>query len=447
MVRRTVAIISILALILCMFPVSASEGFETNMENWKGIESSWTKTAEGYRDGNEQSVFDFALSDSTIDGTKDFTYTVEYKKDSGFGAGMILGVKDGKDRTSVTNAYIFFIADVANVYYTVFVNNEAVVGPVGRPMTEDELAQETTTLIARFDSTSGTIEFTINGNYVGNYTDTEGLKGRLGLIAHDASVAFKKANLVYSSDNEETPFKTNMTGWTGVESSWKETTRGYIDGNEQTMFDFAVSDVFVDGTKSFRYEAEIMRVSGYGFGLLFGVTNKESRSKILENHTIYIADLKSVLFNRNQTENVARPLSEEELDPKLSDINEKAMVYKFTLEYFVEDEFATLYLNENYVNVIDDIEIIKGYLGLVAHDANIRVLSANYQEITTTPAPTVDKTPEAEATPSPTTVPQATAKGDSSNKGSIVPVIGGIAATVVILLIVLIIIFRKKRTS
>lgn len=262
MIKKAVVIIMILALTLNLLPIYASDNFETNMENWKGIESTWTDTASGFKDGNEQTVFDFALSDSVVDGSKDFLYTVEYKKESGYGAGMILGVKDGKDRASISKAYIYFIADTANVYYSVFVDNNVVVGPIGRPMTEDELS-ETITLTAQFDSTSGTIEFSINGNYVGNYANTDAIKGRLGLIAHDASVSFTKANLTFNSDTEETPFQTNMSGWKGIESSWKETPKGYIDGNEQSMFDFAMSDVYVDGTKSFIYEAEIMRVNGY----------------------------------------------------------------------------------------------------------------------------------------------------------------------------------------
>jgi hypothetical protein len=443
MIKKAVVIIMILALTLNLLPIYASDNFETNMENWKGIESTWTDTASGFKDGSEQTVFDFALSDSVVDGSKDFLYTVEYKKESGYGAGMILGVKDGKDRASISKAYIYFIADTANVYYSVFVDNNVVVGPIGRPMTEDELS-ETITLTAQFDSTSGTIEFSINGNYVGNYANTDAIKGRLGLIAHDASVSFTKANLAFNSDTEETPFQTNMSGWKGIESSWKETPKGYIDGNEQSMFDFSMSDVYVDGTKSFIYEAEIMRVNGYGFGLLFGVTNKENRSKILENYTIYIVDLKSVLFNRNQTENVARALTEDELDPKVKDSNEKAMVYKLKLEYFVEDEYATLYLNDNYVNVIDDVEIIKGYLGLVAHDATIRVLSAKYEEVTYTPAPSVEKTPEATATN--TVKPTATTAATPVKESNPIPYII-IAVVAIAIILVIVIVIRKKRIS
>lgn len=446
MVKRKVIIVLLIALVFNLLPIYAANGFETNMENWKGIESTWTQNTEGFRDGSEQGVFDFALSNAVVDGTNDFLYTVEFKKDSGYGAGMILGVKDGNDRAGIQNAYIFFIADTSNVYFCVFANNQQIMGPAGRPMTEDELAEANTTLSAKFDSTSGSVEFTINGNYVGNYTTTERITGRLGLISHDASVAFKKANLTVTTDSEETPFVTNMTGWKGAESTWRETKKGYIDGSEESMFDFAVSDVFVDGTKSFIYEAEIMRINGYGFGLLFGVTNKDSRSKILENHTIFIVDLLSVLYNRNQTINIARSLTEDELDPKVKDINEKAMVYKMTLEYYVEDEYATLYINDNYAGLIDDLDLIKGYLGLIAHDANIRVLSAKYEEVTKTPVPTQEKTPESSPVATLTIKPTSSTTDKKDKSGIPIPVIIG-AVIVVLVLVILGIVFKRKRMS
>ena len=57
------------------FNVSAVFDENTNMAGWRGLESGWTSTSSGYKDGSEQTVFDVAVSDVTVDGSKNFTYT------------------------------------------------------------------------------------------------------------------------------------------------------------------------------------------------------------------------------------------------------------------------------------------------------------------------------------------------------------------------------------
>ena len=49
----------------------------------------------------------------------------------------------------------------------------------------------------------------------------------------------------------DSAFKTNMDGWSGMESTWNVTDDGYVDGAEQSNDDIALSDVYVDGTKDF----------------------------------------------------------------------------------------------------------------------------------------------------------------------------------------------------
>lgn len=81
-------------LIECLLLVSVmGQGFETNMENLKGVESTWEITDKGLKDGSEQTVYDFCVSDTAVDGSNSFFYSVEFEKESGYGAGILLGVK------------------------------------------------------------------------------------------------------------------------------------------------------------------------------------------------------------------------------------------------------------------------------------------------------------------------------------------------------------------
>ena len=58
-----------------MLAVSFCNGtrlLETNMENLKGVESTWEITDKGLKDGSEQTVYDFCVSDTAVDGSKVF---------------------------------------------------------------------------------------------------------------------------------------------------------------------------------------------------------------------------------------------------------------------------------------------------------------------------------------------------------------------------------------
>lgn len=65
-------------------------------------------------------INDFAVSNKQVDLTKNFTYTVKVKKTNGYGAGLVLGVKDISSRDNAMKNFIHFIADPSNVYYEVF---------------------------------------------------------------------------------------------------------------------------------------------------------------------------------------------------------------------------------------------------------------------------------------------------------------------------------------
>ncbi len=385
--KKITAFAAALLLLVCCPAIPAeAEGssFQTNLEGWTGVESTWNTTDEGYCDGEEQTVEDFAVSNYTVDGTKDFTYTVTLQKKSGYGAGLMLCVGDAASRDGIKNGYLYFIADPGNVYYNAFKDNASVTGPVGRALTDAEKATDTFTFRVKYNAALKTAVFSLNGQTVAVYNSAENFSGRLGLMAHDARIACKSA-VVSVQDGG---FDTNMTNWMGFKSGWTVTTAGYLDGGERTTFDFAFSDIAADGTKSFVYAAEMERIEGYGFGIAFGAPAfTDSTADPQKECVIFMVDEQSVVYNIRDQEYIGRKLEADEICPVLKDKGADPMRYTFTLSYDAETGEAKLSLNGKEIAALAAADIIGGRLGLLAHDARIYVKSAHYEETGTEPEP------------------------------------------------------------
>ncbi len=446
------------------FNVSAAVFDEnTNMAGWRGLESGWTSTSSGYKDGSEQTVFDVAVSDVTVDGSKNFTYTVHVKKESGYGAGIALGIKDPSSRDAALQNFVYFIADGdGSVYYRVY-KDGAEGDPVGRTVTDTEDVSDFT-MTVKYNALAGTASFFLDDLQVSALADVSAITGTLGLISHDAEALFQSAIFTEEDAVEKEPvkFTTNMTGWKGIESTWTETEAyGYMDGTEQSMNDFAFSDVYVDANKSFIYSCKMQRISGYGLGLAYGVQDISSRDAVLSSYTRFIVDTQSVTYSINESENVGRRLTDEELDPSV-DGSGDAIVYKLDLEYVAEEGVAYLYINDILFESYYAEENIEGYLGLLAHDARISVISADFQYVgedaateepseapsDATEVPAATQTAE---TKGPTQTPAAAksheaGEGDDNNdsfSGIVIAVV--IAAICIAAAIAAVIIFKRRK--
>lgn len=391
--------------------ISAAENFDTNMNHWRGVESTWTETENGYTGSTEKNEYDFAVSDSSVDCTKDFLYSVTLEKTDGYGAGLAIGIKDASSREAIRNSFIYFIADPDNVYYNVFKNGESITGPMGRALTAEEKQSKRLTFSAKYSTATASVIFALNGVQIETeYTDVEIIKGQLGIIAHAAQAHFQRAQLTVTDAQQGATggFETNMTNWAGVESIWTETPAGYLDGTEQSVFDFAFSDVLADGSTSFTYTVQMERINGYGFGLVFAAPDKSSRDAVMRQYIKFIVDPLSITYSIKDGEAVGRQLTEDEKCPAASDITAEPMLYTFVLEYYAEDAVVEFYLNENLIEVYYPEDGIAGYLGLVAHDARVRVKSAIYEEHIATPTPEQTPTQAPTETPSATTAPAET---------------------------------------
>ncbi len=66
MIKRICLFVIVIECLLVVYVMG--KGFETNLENLKGVESSWEVTDKGLKDGSEQTVYDFCVSDTSVDG-------------------------------------------------------------------------------------------------------------------------------------------------------------------------------------------------------------------------------------------------------------------------------------------------------------------------------------------------------------------------------------------
>ncbi len=360
--------------------VSAEDGFTTNLTGWNGVEAAWTVGADGYQDDPSQDLMDFSLADASVDGTKSFVYEVQAERISGYGFGLVLGVKDPSSRESIQNNFVLFMVDPGSIYYNV--NNN---GPVGRPLGDGEkcprvedsgAAPRLYTFRVVYDADTGAAEFYLGDQLIQTLPNAAStVSGRVGLLAHGGRVMVKKAALTVSE--EANGFVTNVEGWTGVESTWRTTANGYRDGTEQRLWDFAVPNVTLDGTKSFVYEAQMERINGYGFGVVFGIQDASSLAKLQEKFSYFMLDDANVYFNIDNTGNQARPLTDDEKCPRVSDPNAAPRLYTFRIEYDAETTMLRFYLGNSLLGSCENAAAYaSGKLGLFARDAEIYVKKA-----------------------------------------------------------------------
>ena len=180
----------------------------------------------------------------------------------------------------------------------------------------------------------------------------------------------------------DSAFKTNMDGWSGMESTWNVTDDGYVDGAEQSNDDIALSDVYVDGTKDFTYTVHVKNTGGYGVGLVMGVKDKSTRDNALSTCLKYIVDPDNVHYAKNYLESGAVQSSVLGAVPcadrGLTGVSE----YSLGVVYDADSGKAVFMLNGAPLHkaTYDDTEALKGYLGLVAHGASIIATEAYYYE-------------------------------------------------------------------
>lgn len=367
-IKKSLCILFVVAIAVSGFvTVNAADGFTTNMTGWKGLDSNWTLTEEGYKDGPEQGVNDFAVSDVTVDGNQDFTYTVRVNKQGGYGTGIAFGIKNATNQGTALQNFVYFMADPGSVYYQVFKDGVGQ-GVNGRQLTEAEKAMTDLTFTMKYDADSATIALYFNGEYIKYLVNAKDVvAGNLGVFAHDASIYVTAAN--YESKCES--FVTNLPGWKGLDSNWYLSAVGYKDGGEQGIHDLAVSGYEIDGTTNFTYTATVTKDGGWAAGLVLGVKDISSRDAALKNFVCFAVDPGNAYYQVFVDGNlVTTPLR------ALTDAEKALSTYTLKVVYDAATGKTAFYLNDVIVAESDNPEYIKGYIGLYAHDASVLATQA-----------------------------------------------------------------------
>lgn len=122
------------------------------------------------------------------------------KKTNGYGAGLVLGVKDISSRDNAMKNFIHFIADPSNVYYEVFTDGTGG-GTYGAAHGVADLTEYT--LSVKYDASKGVASFYFNDTIVSTLEDKDALSGYIGVYAHDANVYILSANYTESGSGSQ----------------------------------------------------------------------------------------------------------------------------------------------------------------------------------------------------------------------------------------------------
>ncbi len=242
-----------------------STELETNL-SWTIPEDGgvWVLTKEGYRNVAEGYEGRNTLqSNVVVDGTKSFTYEL-LASYSGYGLGLAFDVTDSKNFSAIEinrDGGCNYPYRINNVWANYFDSTN--------PLTEEQKNAEWKKMVFSYDAETQSAVFYLNDVLMMSIEniDVNRIKGNLGIMLENASVLVKKA--VYTEAREPSDLETNLENWEAVSGTWTLRKEGYA--SESGGRSFLKSDKKVDPSKSFVYEVELTRYTGYGVGFAFGL--------------------------------------------------------------------------------------------------------------------------------------------------------------------------------
>ena len=339
--------------------------------------------------------------DAQIDGTKSFKYEIVYSY-SGYGVGLTFKTVDEDSYYAVeTN----FDQPNGKIYSIKRTPDWAI-----WQLSHVDIAEKTDTydLIFEWNADTRAAEISLNGtkyNTAENYDASE-IAGYVGVFTEDATISVTKAELTVSGT------KTDLLGSITLPSNgsgeWTITADGltnYKNGTEDRAV--AVFGLEIDGTKSFKYEAEYT-YAGYGVGPTFKTVDANGYYGLETNVDNYIYSMKRT------PDWAIWQLSHTTIEPQ-------ADSYKLSFEWDALTKQAVITLNGNVYNTAEDYDAaeIAGNLGFFTEGAavaTVRSLSLTVTEEqpddpTVQPA---DPTGQPQATdgPAPATTEPAPSTGD-----------------------------------
>ncbi|MBO5076744.1 MAG: hypothetical protein J5584_04005 [Clostridia bacterium] len=283
--------------------------------------------------------------DAQIDGTKSFKYEIVYSY-SGYGVGLTFKTVD------------------EDGYYAVETNGDQPNGKIySLKRTPDwaiwqlshvEIAEKTDTydLVFEWNADTRAAEISLNGtkyNTAENYDATE-IAGYVGVFTEDAAITVTKAELTVAGSKTDLlgaiTLPANGSGeWTIIQDGLMNYRSG--DGDRAV----AVFGLEIDGTKSFKYEAEYT-YAGYGVGPTFKTVDANGYYGLETNVDNYVYSMKRTpdwaIWQLNHTT-----------------IEPSADNYKLSFEWDAATQKAVIALNGKVYNTAEgyDATEIAGKLG------------------------------------------------------------------------------------
>jgi len=312
--------------------------------------------------------------DAQIDGTQSFKYEIVYSY-SGYGVGLTFKTVD------------------EDGYFAVETNCDQPNGKIySLKRTPDwaiwqlahvDIAEKTDTydLVFEWNADTRAAEISLNGtkyNTAENYDATE-IAGYVGVFAEDAAISVTKAELTVAGTKKDLLGAITLPA--NGSGEWTITSDGlcnYKSGEEDRAV--AVFGLEVDGTKSFKYEAEYT-YAGYGVGPTFKTVDANGYYGLETNIENYVYSMKRT------PDWAIWQLSHTTIEPQTD-------TYKLSFEWDAATKQAVITLNGKVYNTAENYDAteIAGKLGFFTEGgavATVRSLSLTVtEELPDDPTPT-----------------------------------------------------------
>ncbi|MBQ4112814.1 MAG: cadherin-like beta sandwich domain-containing protein, partial [Clostridia bacterium] len=277
-VKHPIAIL--LTILLCgahflpLTAVSAAEG--KALSNLHGLTGTWSYEGDAFvgKSGGTGDVF--AISEDYIAADDLFTYeatVTSVTSNPDFNASLIFGLKNPERPTErfydfgiMTGSHRFIRFDQTNGF------------PESGVDVGDLPEQKNTYRVKIVRSSAEEFEYFIDGVSVLTRTHLNFAGGYVGMMTNDnGTYEDIKLTITGKVGGEESGFVSNLTGWTPINGTWKESAKGYVGitwGGDTWAY---AQDAMIPADTSFVYEADVeIKAGNHAAGMLFGVHNPES---------------------------------------------------------------------------------------------------------------------------------------------------------------------------
>ena len=189
--KRFLSLITIFTLLSCMLALPvAADGFQTNLENLRGISGNWSYSGDGFTSHNNGGDV-FAMSDTSV---RDFTYEADVHRENGVAFSLVFRANSNGSNAYVAN--IDFSRGTARIFYFGAGGSD-----LGAQYTLPDASKSDYHL--RLEVIGSSIRYFVDGVLAVSIYDTLYSEGYLGLLNYSSMGVYR--NVYYADITEERP--------------------------------------------------------------------------------------------------------------------------------------------------------------------------------------------------------------------------------------------------